>query len=504
MNLPLYPVWINELAGSALMIVFSFLCVSAASRLKKKDEENVVWTYLFWVSVSFAAFALSRAAGHVVKRALIWTGYNDVWLVIKPFSGSINTMSFFMVASITLFFERSWRIYRRITKDRLALKKAHTDVLFLNRNLENLVAERTADLEVSECKYRGIFEASRDLIAVVSPSGVILEINPAGREMLNIGPGETLDSISFIDFFDSKLEWENIASALETTGLVPDTEIKLNRRDGSSLSIIMGSTAQTDKDGRVTSLHFAAKDVSHRRAMEQRLLMADKLASIGQLAAGIAHEINNPLTIILGYTQLLLRQEEEGTQYHTDHKKIEKAAVACKTIVSDLLSFSRTGESSKKGVGHIHKAFKEVLSVMQNQLSVEGVEITTDFDPNLPDMIMDIGKIKQVLMNLLMNAQQAIGKNGMIEIRTRYVQADAKAHVEVRDTGCGIDTEDLPRIFDPFFTTKGTGEGTGLGLSVSYGIVKDHGGEIKVESKPGQGCLFTLVLPVIAESERLR
>ncbi|MFZ2446949.1 MAG: ATP-binding protein [Syntrophobacteraceae bacterium] len=496
MSLSLYPIWINELAGSALMIVFSFLCVSAARRLKDKDPENVVWTYLLWVSISLAAFALSRAGGHILKRILVGAGYDEAWGLIKPYSGSVNTVTFFMVAAITLFFERIWGIYRQISKDRLALQKAHADLLFLNRNLEDLVVERTAELAHSERKYRRIFEVSQDLIAVVSPGGAIMDINPAGKEMLGIGNEEDLNPGLLPDFFHTEGDWEKIAETLNKTGFTPDMEVRLKRRDGASLSVILNTATEMDPDGNVSAIHLTAKDISQRKAMQQQLLLADKLASIGQLAAGIAHEINNPLSIILGYTQLLIRNGEEGTQSHHDHKKIEKATLACKTIVTDLLSFSRSART-RKTVGHIHDAFREILSVVQNQFNLEGVEIGTDFDPDLPKMVVDEGKIKQVIMNLLMNAKQAIRKNGKIDIRTRYLPHEGKALIEVRDTGCGIEREFLPRIFDPFFTTKPTGEGTGLGLSVSYGIVKDHGGEILVESEPGKGSLFTVVLPVI-------
>ncbi len=497
MNFSLDAVWVTELAGSTLMIVFSFLCVSAARKLMNKDPENVVWTYLFWFSVSMAIFAISRAAGHILKRLLVGAGYDSVWDVIQPYSGSFNTLTFFVVASITLFFERIWGIYQQITKDRLALKKTHSELLFLNRNLEDLVAERTAELALSEKKYRRIFEVSQDLMAVVSPEGAILEINPAGREMLLVESSGS-GPIFLRDCFQSPADWHCLTTALKTSGFTPDTEVQLRKGDGTAFSAIVSASAQRDPDGSIAAIDLLAKDISQRKAMEQQLLLADKLASIGQLAAGIAHEINNPLSIILGYAQLLLREQKEGTQAYSDYKKIEKSAHACKAIVSDLLSFSRSALTRKKA-GHIHDAFKEILSVVQHQFELDKIEITTNFDLDLPRMVMDEGKVKQVLMNLLMNAKQAIGKSGRIDIRTRFDAVDEKALVEVRDTGCGIEREDLPRIFDPFFTTKPTGEGTGLGLSVSYGIVKDHGGEILVESEAGKGSLFKLVLPVIPE-----
>jgi signal transduction histidine kinase len=276
--------------------------------------------------------------------------------------------------------------------------------------------------------------------------------------------------------------------------------VQLKRADDTCFSVIMNAAAEKDQEGNISSIQVMAKDISQRKAMEQQLLLADKLASIGQLAAGIAHEINNPLSIILGYTQLLLRNETPDTQIYTDHKKIEKATKACKTIISDLLNFARSAPT-QKGTGHIHDAIKELLSVVEHQFELAGVRIETTFDPDLPGTVMNIGKIKQVFMNLLMNSKQAIGKGGLIELVTRYEPECARAVIEVRDTGCGIPREFLPRVFDPFYTSKPTGEGTGLGLSVSYGIVKDHGGQILVDSEPGKGTCFTVILPVIAEKD---
>jgi two-component system, NtrC family, sensor kinase len=500
MNFPLFPLWFTELAGSALMIVFSFLCISLAGKLRKKDPENVVWTYLLWLSYSLAGFAISRSAGHIMKRLFESAGYDAVWKTLKPYSGSINTMSFFVVASITLFFERTWQIYQQISKDKIALQKTHEELVFLNRNLENLVADRTLELRLSEQKYRRIFEVSQDLMAVVLPDSRILDLNPVGKQMLGITGNEARPP-AFFDFFETERDWKDLIETLQRAGLTTDVETQLKRLDGTVFSVIMNTVVEKEPDGKIAEIHIMAKDISQRKVMEQQLLLADKLASIGQLAAGIAHEINNPLSIILGYTQLLLRNEQEGTQNYSDYKKIEKSTRTCKTIVGDLLSFSRS-TPGRKGVGHIHDAVSEVLSVLQHHFELDNVEIARHFDPSLPRMVMDDGRMKQVFMNLLMNAKQAIGKKGQIAIHTQYDPEAGKIFIQVRDTGCGIDHESLPRIFDPFFTTKPTGEGTGLGLSVSYGIVKDHGGEIFVESDPGKGSIFTIVLPVIFEEAR--
>jgi len=497
MTLPLSPIWIVDLLGSSLMILLSFLCVQLAKKLKNHDPNNVIWTYLLWLCYALAGFAVSRSVGHIAKRILLTAGHNDIWNFLRPYSGAINTLMFVVVASITLFFERTWKIYQQILKDQRALQSAHGELIYLNRNLEDLVAARTQELALSERKYRRIFEVSRDVIMLVNGDAEIIDLNPAGFDLLGLSglSEDGAGGIRLSDFFLKPRAWTCVEEALRAQGYISDTEVTLKRRNGTHFSALLSGTAEMGKDGKTGSVQFLIKDISSRKAMERQLLQADKLASIGQLAAGIAHEINNPLSMILGYTQLLLRSEKEGSQQHDDLKIIEKHTRNCKTIVGDLLSFARSTQTVQE-FGHLHGAIDEVLSVVRHHFELDGTTIETQFDASVPRMILDEEKMKQVFMNLIMNAKQAIGKKGAIRIHTQYDRSSSRVIVQIADTGAGISAAHLSRIFDPFFTTKPTGEGTGLGLSVSYGIVKDHGGEILVESEPGKGSTFTLILPV--------
>lgn len=503
MTLPLFPIWVVDLAGSSVMIVFSFLCVRLARRLRDQDSSNVIWIYLLWLCYSFAAFAISRSVGHIAKRVLVTVGLEDYWNLLKPYSGSINSLTFVIAASITLFFERIWKVYQQILGDKKVLQEAHEKILFMNRNLENLVMERTRELSASERKYRRIFEVSRDMILVSDGDGAILSLNPAGAQMLGISWEQQGGvRIFFQDFFHDPAAWQALHDDLASQGYTLPTEVELKRPGGAHFSVLLSAAVEAHADKNGEGIHFLVKDISQRKAMQQQLLQADKLASVGQLAAGIAHEINNPLSLILGYTQLLLRNEESTTQRYEDLKIIEKHARTCKTIVGDLLSFSRSTRTQKV-LCHINQTVETVLSVVRYHFQLDGVGMEAQFDPEIPPMVLDEEKIKQVLMNLIMNAKQAMGKKGNLNVSTRYDGAGQQVFIQVADTGSGIEPHYLSRIFDPFFTTKGTGEGTGLGLSVSYGIVKDHGGEILVESEPGKGSTFTVVLPVMDGSAGL-
>jgi len=496
MIFPAIHIWFVDVAGSVLMIVFSFLCLLLAHELRSHDRNNVIWTYLLWVSYGLALFAISRSIGHILKQALLFSGKTATWEVLQPYSGAINTLMFVVVASVTLFFERIWIIYQQILKDKEALQSAHKELVYMNQNLEQMVSERTGALTRSEHKYRRIFEVSKDMILVTQKDGSIVNLNPAGYNLLGLNDtDQAREGKKFQDFFAAKAHWDKIKEIIVEKGFVSNFEADLkNSHDAKIKSLVSGSfDSGTVETG--STLHFLVKDIEQRRLMEKQMAQAEKLVSIGQFSAGVAHEINNPLGIILGYTQLLLKNRGTAEERHDDLKTIEKNVRNCKAIVEDLLSFARRSES-KKEITRIHDIIDDVLGFMQHDSNLDHIQISTDYDPQVPPLELDAKKMKQVFINLLMNAKHAIDRKGNIKITTGLNRDTDQILIKVADSGHGIDKKDLTRIFDPFFTTKPTGEGTGLGLSVSYGIIKNHGGDIAVESEIGIGSTFTMALPV--------
>lgn len=251
-----------------------------------------------------------------------------------------------------------------------------------------------------------------------------------------------------------------------------------------------------DDQGEVESVIRYVKDVTEQRQMEQKIQQTEKLVAIGQLAAGVAHEINNPLGVILCYVELLKLQFADSHQGQNDLTIIERQARNCKRTVGDLLHFARSRETRKQPAS-INHALEEVLEMVSEQFKKQRVQTEMDLDPGIPLLNMDSHKMKQVFVNLLMNSRQAMdGRDGRLWIRTGYLPESGEVQVVFRDNGHGIPEYIQDKIFDPFFTTKRTGEGTGLGLSVSYGIVREHGGDITVQSKPGEWAEFTISLPV--------
>jgi PAS domain S-box-containing protein len=490
-----WPIFIVDVGGSMLMIVLSFLCIGLAHRLRQVDPQNVIWTYLFWLCMGLAGFAVSRSVGHILKQALVLAGHSGIWADIRPFSGAINTFMFVFLASVTLFFERVWKIYEQITTDKAALQRAHTELLNLNQNLEQIVTERSQALAVSERQYRRIFEVSRDMILVVDSQGRIVDINPAGCRMLGFEEAsEAPKGDLFQAFFERPGDWEQLLASVLRQGFVLNTEVVLRRRNGAGMHALISAGLDKEPLGYAFSIHLQVRDIQERHQMQEQMAQADRLASIGQLSSGVAHEINNPLGVILGYTQLMLRSEPQDTGRFKDLKTIEKHVRHCKSIVEDLLNFARRSEPKKESVD-IHRTIEDALGFIRQNIGSSRIDFQTDFDRRIPPLVLDEKKIKQVLINLLMNALHAVGPQGTIRVSTAWHSSDGQLEILVADNGQGIEEKHLKHIFDPFFTTKTTGEGTGLGLSVSYGIVKKHGGEIRVQSKPGEGAIFTVVLP---------
>jgi signal transduction histidine kinase len=243
--------------------------------------------------------------------------------------------------------------------------------------------------------------------------------------------------------------------------------------------------------------------LDEKEKIEKQMAQTEKIASLGRLVAGIAHEINNPIGIMLGYSQVLLREFEPGSKHYEDLKIMEKHALLCKKIVEDLLNFSRPDKRVNIKVDVISN-IKEALSLVTKHFSKNNISIIFEDSPDSPRIMGDPNKLHQLFLNLAMNAVDAMQDGGKLTIRADIINSEPERIVEVifKDTGCGISQDDIGKIFDPFFTTKEVGKGTGLGLSVSYGIVKDHKGDIRAESKAGKGSTFYIVFPAVKRDDK--
>ncbi len=241
------------------------------------------------------------------------------------------------------------------------------------------------------------------------------------------------------------------------------------------------------------------------KSTQAQLLQAEKLSAIGQLVAGVAHELNNPLTSVIGFAQLL---EEEmhhdeirpAAELAQDLRRIAEESQRAARIVRNLLAFARQ-QAAARAPQDVADLFSRVLALRSYELRLNGIELVTDYQPSLPTVVADGSQLQQALLNLVLNAEQAMRGRRIkrLHVGTRYDEASAAVELFITDTGHGIEQANLSRIFDPFFTTRDVGEGTGLGLSICYGIVRDHGGQISVESKVDAGTTFSLLLPARIE-----
>jgi len=248
------------------------------------------------------------------------------------------------------------------------------------------------------------------------------------------------------------------------------------------------------EDGRVSYIVEISRDITQEIKTQEMLLQQEKLGSVGKLAAGVAHEINNPLTAVLTNSMLLLEELTEDDPMYEDLKGIADETLRCREIVRGLLEFARQDVPAKVE-SDLNKVVSSVVSLVRKQFSFKDITINQDLADNLPKVNIDKDQFQQVIVNMLINAMEAIERNGEIQVETSYDEPGHTIRLKIKDTGHGLPEEARLRLFDPFFTTKDTG--TGLGLSISHGVIQRHGGSISFESQVGMGTTFTITLPVV-------
>jgi two-component system NtrC family sensor kinase len=266
---------------------------------------------------------------------------------------------------------------------------------------------------------------------------------------------------------------------------------------GKYLTLNVSITPLVSKSGERIGRLLLFDDVTQRERMEEQMSQTEKLTSLGLLAAGVAHEVNTPLAVISNYIQMLAKQMPEGDPRQGIIDKIVKQTFRASEIVNNLLNFSRTGAAELADID-VNRVVEETLSLVAHPLKTSQIQIVKQLGATLPPVRGSANKLQQVFLNLFLNARDAMPSGGMLEVRT--AAHNGSVEVEVADTGAGIPREHIHRIFDPFFTTKATGRGTGLGLSVSYGIIKEHAGKIDVRSTPGKGTSFHVEFPAVRKA----
>jgi PAS domain S-box-containing protein len=272
---------------------------------------------------------------------------------------------------------------------------------------------------------------------------------------------------------------------------------EVSTKSGEARAVEVSVTPKLNAQGEVIGFRGIFNDVTEREMIEQQVLMTSKLASIGELASGVAHELNNPLTSVMGYAQLLVDSDGVPTEFKSDLNRIHQESQRAAKIVQNLLSFARP-RKPEKIYFDVNELVQKTLDLRAYELRTSNISVYTNLEPDLPEIKADYHQIQQVLLNILINAEQALtekGRRGKITVITGVVEEHIR--ISIADNGPGIPKENISRIFDPFFTTKEVGKGTGLGLSVCHGIVTAHGGNICVESEKGKGTVFIIELSAV-------
>ncbi|MBW2283257.1 MAG: PAS domain-containing protein [Deltaproteobacteria bacterium] len=592
LRLPLtYVTWVDTV-GSALMLALAVWVFYEAIAMRRR---SFMHQYLFLLSCTLGAFAVSRALGHMLRNFLQHAGESKLWESLSPISGGVNTLIFAIIASLSIYYG----IFRNVQEQRDRDREGHLKELqhardFLQKVIDSLdtqlvVIDRSRRIVTFNEKVLKDYRLAREDILdkpchqvlhrfcdtvndcrndetpehLCSWKRVLKERGPVVTTHVHRYPGmpepRTME-ISALPVFGDNGEVEFIIEALkdvtdqvkmqemalshERLGVVVELASAVAHELNTPMFTVLGNaqllkrrlpqddrareeveaiirnvkkmSGLTQKMTRITQyktkdyvggeklLDIAAASSSgealwddwdvERAQREERWLHLEKMAAMGQLTASVAHELNNALNIVLGYSQLLLRDAEEGSRTQADFRKIERNAKLGRQIVLGLLDYTRT-MARKKEPRDVNRHLEEVLVLVEHRMSLDGIEIVRDFSPEVRSLMMDANEMKQVYLNLLNNAADAVGGKGCITVGTRWDTERKEALISIADTGPGIPAEILHKIFVPFFSTKATGAGTGLGLNVSRDIVERHGGRLSVENRTEGGAVFRIRLP---------
>lgn len=378
---------------------------------------------------------------------------------------------------------------RSLKQSRDKLEEINKDLFYLKEYNENVVESIAA----------GIIVVDKDMKITMVNRGTESEFGIGREEVIGKEISQAFPSRNSKEFLGVLLK------AIKTWEPYELSDIKRKTDQGTVVNNVRIYPLK-DSGSKIVGSVIIVDNVTEKVQLQERLTRSEKLASVGQLSAGVAHEINNPLGVILNFIQILLKKPRERKETQEYLTRIEKETKRIARIVQGLLDFARQSKPDFSSI-HINRVLEETLILTEYQILLRNIKIVKKFSHNLPQTMGDAGRLKQVFINIIMNAAQAMPEGGTLTIATTRSSKSQKLldkanfiEISFRDTGCGIPEEYVSHLFDPFFSTKeGSKYGTGLGLSISYGIIEEHHGSIDVKSEPGKGTAFTIKLPIRIE-----
>jgi len=365
------------------------------------------------------------------------------------------------------------------------------------------------ELRDSKVKYQNLFESNLAATFVSTPEGIVLECNPAYVRMFGFPSFDDAKSTNVTLLYADLKKAQQIVADIRKQKQLEHLDLQMLTKNKSPLHVIANIVGEFDEDDNLLQMNCYLLDDTKQHILEQQLIQAQKLESLGTLAGGIAHDFNNILGIIVGHSTLLKQSARDANKQSQSIDAITTAAQRGAALVRQLLTFARKSDVIMHRI-QMNDSIKEVVSLLRETLP-KIITVTATLQENLPLILADSTQLHQVLINLCVNARDAMPEGGSLSISTQTVEAGKVRQkfpksknsdyvlVEVSDTGTGMDEETRLRIFEPFFTTKGEGKGTGLGLAVVFGILALHHGFTEVTSAPGHGSTFSLYFPVNLE-----
>ena len=439
-----------------------------------------------------------------VQRVLL-TGFAD----IAALERAVNESEIFRYLSkpwddsVLLTTVRSayeeWLVREENERLMLLTQEQNQRLAELNRELEGKVEERTAQLGQAKRDWEATFDAIVNPVAIIDTDYGIRRSNLAYARHGELEVTKVRGRRCYEVFAERDAPCEGCpVSSVRASGRSAMAEVRDDPSERVFQVLAYPIFEAGDADGAAAQVVCHYRDVTEEKELAQRLLQAEKLSGIGQLAGGVAHEINNPLAGILAFTQLLMREVPKDGTHWTFLQEIEESALRCKKIVESLLKFARRSPGTERDSVDLNEVLRSTLFLVEHQYQLKNVTIERELAQDLWAVRANGNQLSQVALNLLTNAYGAMPEGGRIVVRTFNDYERGQVRLSVRDSGRGIAKKNLAKIFEPFFTTKS--DGTGLGLTVTYDIVAAHGGEIVAVSEEGEGAEFVVALP--AQSPR--